>query len=83
MLSVRIRKSGTRSAAGWVQTRDLRNLGNERTLVIVNGRGLANFPDAIGDGGVDVGMILEALSRESTSSAMARARPPAVMRSKG
>lgn len=44
-----------------LQALDLRNLGTQRTLVLVDGRRLAQFSDAIGNGGVDIGMIPQSL----------------------
>lgn len=44
-----------------LQALDLRNLGTQRTLVLVNGRRLAQFSDTIGNSGVDIGMIPQSL----------------------
>ncbi len=49
----------TNIGGGGVQTLDLRNLGAQRTLTLINGRRVSTFNDAVGNSGavVDVSMI--------------------------
>jgi outer membrane receptor protein involved in Fe transport len=53
----------TNIGGGGAQSLDLRNLGAQRTLTLVNGRRMSTFNDAVGNSGaiVDVGMIPKSL----------------------